>query len=160
MCTESLTMPMSVNYIAQHFGGEKSKSRASYLSYMPNNSEAVKLTLIVGGAALVLLFAGQVFQFAARWAGRAISGALLLLLAAGIGYATYQLMSGWTAAGTTSNSSSDTETSDFLSDTDSIDPGGDSESQDGPTMNEELEDELDGLLDADQDQTDEVTDTN
>ena len=59
---------------------------------------ALKLGLVVGGGLLALLFAGQVLTVAARWTGMALSGAVLILLALGAGYAATQLYAGWARA--------------------------------------------------------------
>jgi len=59
---------------------------------------AMKAGVLVGGAALALLFVGQAVSVAAWWVGRALSGAVLVLIAVGLGYVAYQLYAGWSAA--------------------------------------------------------------
>ena len=80
---------------------------------------AASLGLVVAGALLVLLFAGQVWNFAARWVARSISGAVLILLALGIGYAAAQLYAGWSSAKDEEQSFDD---SDLLDGNDSSGP--------------------------------------
>ena len=62
------------------------------------NADGLKTGATVAVVALGLLFAGQVLTMAAWWVARALSGAILVLLAAGLGYAVYQLYAGWQAA--------------------------------------------------------------
>ena len=62
------------------------------------NADGLKAGATVAVVALGLLFAGQVWAMTARWVSRALSGAILLLLVAGLGYAAYQLYAGWQAA--------------------------------------------------------------
>ena len=62
------------------------------------NADGLKAGATVAVVALGLFFAGQVWAMTARWVSRALSGAILVLLAAGLGYAVYQLYAGWQAA--------------------------------------------------------------
>ena len=62
------------------------------------NADGLKTGATVAVVALGLLFAGQVWTMTVRWVSRALSGAILVLLAAGLGYAAYQLYAGWQAA--------------------------------------------------------------
>ena len=62
------------------------------------NADGLKAGATVAVVALGLLFAGQVWTMTVRWVSRALSGAILVLLAAGLGYAAYQLYAGWQAA--------------------------------------------------------------
>ena len=62
------------------------------------NADGLKAGATVAVVALGLFFAGQVWAMTARWISRALSGAILVLLAAGLGYAVYQLYAGWQAA--------------------------------------------------------------
>lgn len=60
--------------------------------------DAFGMALVVGFGLLAVLFAGQVWSFAARWIGRSIAGAVQILLVIGATYAVYQVYSGWSAA--------------------------------------------------------------
>jgi len=90
--------------------------------------------LLVGALVLALLFAGQVLSFAAWWLGRAVTGAVILLLAFGLGYVAYELYSGWSAA-----DSSRSAAGEWDAETETTDGG------DVTLSDEELEEELDVL---------------
>lgn len=114
---------------------------------MPDiDGDAIKAGLLIGGAALLVLFAGQALSFAARWLGRAVSGAAILLLALGLGYVAYRLYAGWSAAGTDSEQEGDRA---WESDLDSeLDEVGTAQEEyvDGDLSEEELEAELETLM--------------
>ena len=118
---------------------------------------AASLGLVVAGALLVLLFAGQVWDFAARWVARSISGAVLILLALGIGYAAAQLYAGWSSAKDEEQSFDD---SDLLDGNDSSGPADvddvQSEYLEGSLSGQELEEELESLLDEESPEVDEI----
>lgn len=118
---------------------------------------AASLGLVVAGALLVLLFAGQVLSFAARWVARSISGAVLILLALGIGYAAAQLYAGWSSAKDEEQSFDD---SDLLDGDDSSGPADvddvQSEYLEGSLSEQELEEELESLLDEESPEVDEI----
>jgi hypothetical protein len=118
---------------------------------------AASLGLVVAGALLVLLFAGQVWNFAARWVARSISGAVLILLALGIGYAAAQLYAGWSSAKDEEQSFDD---SDLLDGNDSSGPADvddvQSEYLEGSLSEQELEEELESLLDEESPEVDEI----
>jgi hypothetical protein len=118
---------------------------------------AASLGLVVAGALLVLLFAGQVWNFAARWVARSISGAILILLALGIGYAAAQLYAGWSSAKDEEQSFDD---SDLLDGNDSSGPADvddvQSEYLEGSLSEQELEEELESLLDEESPEVDEI----
>jgi type VI protein secretion system component VasK len=73
---------------------------------MPD-ARGIAVGLVFGTLTLALLFAGQALSFAAWWLGRAITGGVTILFAFGVGYAVYELYSGWTA--TSESRSSSTE---------------------------------------------------
>ena len=118
---------------------------------------AASLGLVVAGALLVLLFAGQVWNFAARWVARSISGAVLILLALGIGYAAAQLYAGWSSAKDEEQSFDD---SGLLDGNDSSGPADvddvQSEYLEGSLSEQELEEELESLLDEESPEVDEI----
>lgn len=99
----------------------------------------IAVGLLVGALVLALLFAGQVLSFAAFWLGRAITGTVILLLAFGLGYAAYELYSGWSEA-----DSSRTAAADWDAETDGVDES-DDEAIGETLSDEELEAELDVL---------------
>jgi type VI protein secretion system component VasK len=99
----------------------------------------IAVGLLVGALVLALLFAGQVLSFAAFWLARAISGTVILLLAFGLGYAAYELYSGWSAADDSRSAAPEWE-----AETDAIDESDDEDI--GATLSdEELQEELDVL---------------
>ncbi|MFC7071750.1 hypothetical protein ACFQJ7_09900 [Halovenus rubra] len=99
----------------------------------------IAVGLLVGALVLALLFAGQVLSFAAFWLSRAVTGAAILLLAFGLGYAAYELSSGWSAA-----DSSQSTAADWDAETDTIDESNNEDSS-NTLSDEELEAELDVL---------------
>lgn len=105
------------------------------------NKDAVVVALLVSGVVLALLFAGQVWSYAARWAGRAVAGTAQILLAVGLAYATYKLYSGWQAAEDSSHSSFETEADEEPSIDDITD-----DYVGGSLTEEELDKELDEII--------------
>jgi hypothetical protein len=121
------------------------------------DKDSASLGLVVAGTLLALLFAGQVWSFAARWAGRAVSGAFLVLLALGVGYAVAQLYAGWTSAKDEEQSFDDADR--WNEDPSSGDGGVDdvrSEYLEGSLSEQELEEELEELLESDTTDVDEI----
>jgi len=121
------------------------------------DKNSASLGLVVAGTLLALLFAGQVWSFAARWAGRAISGAFLILLALGIGYAVAQLYAGWTDAKDEGRSFDDADRwdedpSSGPADVDDVQ----SDYLEGSLSEQELEEELEELFDQDTTDADEI----
>lgn len=107
------------------------------------DKDAVAVALVVGFGLLALLFAGQVWSFAARWVGRSIAGAVQILLATGAAYAVYQIYSGWQAA----DSSAEDEYDSSLDLDDKLDTTEDafnSELSD-QELEQEVEEELESL---------------
>ena len=106
---------------------------------------ALKLGLVVGGGLLALLFAGQVLAVATRWAGRALSSAVFILLALGAGYAATQLYAGWTRAEEESTGGGTDFETDVLTDPDDVR----SAYVDGGMSEQELEAELEEIIEQD-----------
>ena len=106
---------------------------------------ALKLGLVVGGGLLALLFAGQVLAVATRWAGRALSSAVFILLALGAGYAATQLYAGWTRAEEESTGGGTDFETDVSTDPDDVR----SAYVDGGMSEQELEAELEEILERD-----------
>lgn len=103
------------------------------------NKNAIAVAAVIGVAVLALLFAGQVWSFAARWVGRSVAGAVQILLAVGVTYGVYQVYSGWRAA---DNAESTYESSVNLDDElDATD-----EYLDGELSDEEFEQEVEKEL--------------
>lgn len=114
----------------------------------------IAVGLLVGGLVLALLFAGQVLSFAAFWLGRVITGTVILLLALGLGYAAYELSSGWSQA-----DGSQSTTAEWDAETESI--GGPDTGDDTTLSDEELEEELDVLREETEElEEDVVSETN
>lgn len=111
------------------------------------DKNATSLGVVVAGALLVLLFAGQVWNFAARWVARSISGAVLILIALGLGYAVTQLYGGWSSA---KDEEQTFDGSHLLDEDDSSGPADvddiQSEYVEGSLSEQEFEEELDSLL--------------
>lgn len=106
---------------------------------------AIAVALTIGAGMLALLFAGQVWSYAARWVGRSIAGAVQILLAAGIAYTVYQVYTGWRAAddSTTDEYESSVELSDELDATDDYLAGDLSDEE----FEQEVEQELEKISD-------------
>jgi hypothetical protein len=106
---------------------------------MPN-TRGIAVGLLFGGLTLALLFAGQALSFAAWWLGRAITGGVTILFAFGVGYAVYELYSGWTATTEPESSSAEwdagPETNENKKGSEDIDEG---------ISDQELEEELEKL---------------
>lgn len=109
------------------------------------DSDALKIGVLVGTGMLVMLFAGWVVSYVSRFLARAITGGVIILLAAGLGYAAYQLYNGWQAAEPehTSAESADIPADEYTG-PDSADVKNDY--VDGDVDEEELEAELEELL--------------
>ncbi|MFC7058813.1 hypothetical protein [Halovenus salina] len=115
---------------------------------MPN-SRGIAVGLLVGCLVLALLFAGQVLSFAAFWLGRALTGAVILFLAFGLGYGAYELSSGWSKADSSRSADKwDAKTEEIE---------GDNGEEDVTLSDEELEAELDVLKEETERVEDDVT---
>ena len=108
-----------------------------------SNRDGIKAGLFVGIVALIVLFAGQTLSFTVRWLSGAISGAILVLLAIGIGYAAYELYSGWTAAEDGPGSKLDQSQQETAS---SVDRNVDQPRRDDSISEQELDEELNELI--------------
>ncbi|WP_290812378.1 hypothetical protein [Halovivax sp.] len=103
---------------------------------------AARLALVVAGAAMTVLLAGQV----ARFLSRMVSWGLLVLLVVLLAYATYELYGGWRAAD--EDASALESTAEVERDADDGTADGDA-SNPGLELNRaELEAELDRLVDG------------
>lgn len=103
---------------------------------------AAKVAILVGGSALLVLLTGAVLLFVVRILRFAILALLVVLLA----YATYELYSGWTAAGTEETTG---ETVTAADETDEPLESIRSEYVSGSLSDEEFEAELEEVLDDD-----------
>jgi hypothetical protein len=105
------------------------------------NRDGLKAGLLVGMIALVVLFVGQTLSFTVRWLSGAISGGILILLAIGIGYATYELSTGWTAAEDGTESTLDRSQQET-----ELKGSNEQTHRDDPVSEQEIDDELEELI--------------
>ena len=127
---------------------------------MSRNLEGVKIAVLVGGGLLALFFAGQIFQLAARWTARALSGAVLILTALAAAYVAYQVYTGWDAAAENEQTPPNEYTDNMPSTADNPDSVDDLEAEyvDGDLSEAEFERELESILEE-TDDTEQLTET-
>lgn len=63
------------------------------------DAKALRIGALAAGGLLALFVASALFWLVTRFVSRILTWSVLLLLVAGVGYAAYQLYSGWNAAG-------------------------------------------------------------